>query len=179
MNCACQKRTHSDLRRWRSRHDGGAGQCRTRGGWARNWRYSASHGRTRMGSPGLSELIVVDTMHERKAAMAKRAQCYIALPGGLGTLVRAVRIPLLGSAVLPRATAFFAQYARLFRPIALVYRSLYKPRFLQQRPIKPFLHPVADVNALWTHPLSPLRIKHKSHLLRSVAPAAICAPQAL
>ena len=36
--------------------------------------------------PGLSELLIVDTLHERKAAMAERADAFIALPGGLGTL---------------------------------------------------------------------------------------------
>jgi len=36
--------------------------------------------------PGLSELRVVDTLHERKAVMAERADAFIALPGGLGTL---------------------------------------------------------------------------------------------
>ena len=35
---------------------------------------------------GLSELIVVDTMHQRKQAMAERAHAFIALPGGIGTL---------------------------------------------------------------------------------------------
>ena len=64
---------------------------------------------------GLSELIVVDTMHARKAAMAKRAQCYVALPGGLGTLGRTCRIPLLGAAGIPPTAAFFAQYKRLFQ----------------------------------------------------------------
>ena len=36
--------------------------------------------------PGLTELVVVDTMHERKAAMADRADAFVALPGGAGTL---------------------------------------------------------------------------------------------
>jgi hypothetical protein len=36
--------------------------------------------------PGLSELLVVDTLHERKALMAERSDAFIALPGGLGTL---------------------------------------------------------------------------------------------
>lgn len=35
---------------------------------------------------GLSQLHVVDTMHERKAMMADLANGYIALPGGWGTL---------------------------------------------------------------------------------------------
>jgi uncharacterized protein (TIGR00730 family) len=39
-----------------------------------------------VGHPGLSELHVVDTMHERKQLMAERADAFIALPGGIGTL---------------------------------------------------------------------------------------------
>ena len=35
---------------------------------------------------GLTDLRVVDTMHERKAMMAQLADGFIALPGGLGTL---------------------------------------------------------------------------------------------
>lgn len=34
---------------------------------------------------GLSELIVVDTMHTRKRTMAQRADAFIVLPGGYGT----------------------------------------------------------------------------------------------
>ena len=35
---------------------------------------------------GVTELLVVEDMHQRKAAMAERADGFIALPGGLGTL---------------------------------------------------------------------------------------------
>lgn len=35
---------------------------------------------------GLTELHIVRTMHERKALMAERADAFVALPGGLGTL---------------------------------------------------------------------------------------------
>ena len=35
---------------------------------------------------GLTELHVVETMHERKARMAALADAFVALPGGLGTL---------------------------------------------------------------------------------------------
>lgn len=34
---------------------------------------------------GVTELIVVHSMHERKAAMAERADAFLALPGGFGT----------------------------------------------------------------------------------------------
>jgi uncharacterized protein (TIGR00730 family) len=35
---------------------------------------------------GLTELHVVESMHERKALMAELAEAFVALPGGLGTL---------------------------------------------------------------------------------------------
>ncbi len=35
---------------------------------------------------GLTDLQVVQTMHERKARMAELSECFIALPGGFGTL---------------------------------------------------------------------------------------------
>lgn len=38
-----------------------------------------------VGHPGVSELHVVQTMHERKRMMAERADAFLALPGGLGT----------------------------------------------------------------------------------------------
>lgn len=34
---------------------------------------------------GLTELVAVETMHERKAIMSARADAYVALPGGFGT----------------------------------------------------------------------------------------------
>ena len=39
-----------------------------------------------LGHGGLTELVVVETMHERKMAMAERSDAFIALPGGWGTL---------------------------------------------------------------------------------------------
>lgn len=38
-----------------------------------------------VGHAGLSELHVVDTMHQRKRLMAERSDAFVALPGGIGT----------------------------------------------------------------------------------------------
>jgi len=38
-----------------------------------------------LGHPGLHELQVVETMHQRKQMMAERADAFLALPGGIGT----------------------------------------------------------------------------------------------
>lgn len=42
--------------------------------------------RLEVGHDDLSELHVVESMHERKALMAQHADAFVALPGGLGTL---------------------------------------------------------------------------------------------
>jgi uncharacterized protein (TIGR00730 family) len=39
-----------------------------------------------VGHGGLTELVLVETMHERKAEMARRADAFATLPGGIGTL---------------------------------------------------------------------------------------------
>jgi len=41
---------------------------------------------TEIGHPGLTELVEVGSMHERKALMAMEADAFVAMPGGLGTL---------------------------------------------------------------------------------------------
>jgi uncharacterized protein (TIGR00730 family) len=38
-----------------------------------------------VGHEGLTELLIVESMHQRKLAMADRSQAFIALPGGVGT----------------------------------------------------------------------------------------------
>ena len=45
-----------------------------------------------VGHPGLSEMIVTTTMHERKLAMAEAAHGFIALPGGIGTLEEIIEV---------------------------------------------------------------------------------------
>lgn len=42
--------------------------------------------------PGLADLHVVDSMHERKARMAELADAFIALPGGAGTLDELIEV---------------------------------------------------------------------------------------
>jgi uncharacterized protein (TIGR00730 family) len=42
--------------------------------------------RSEVAHPGLSELVEVTSMHERKMEMFHRSDAFVALPGGLGTL---------------------------------------------------------------------------------------------
>ena len=52
--------------------------------------------------PGLTELHVVGTLHERKAAMAELADAFIALPGGLGTLEELAEVASWAQLAAPR-----------------------------------------------------------------------------
>lgn len=45
-----------------------------------------------VGHSGITELKVVDTMHERKAQMAQMADGFIAMPGGIGTLEEIIEV---------------------------------------------------------------------------------------
>ena len=44
------------------------------------------------GRHDLTELFVVETMHERKAKMAELADAFLALPGGIGTLEEIIEV---------------------------------------------------------------------------------------
>jgi len=62
---------------------------------------------------GLSELIVVETMHERKALMAQMADAIVALPGGCGTfeeLMEAITWKQLGIISVPIVILNIAGY---------------------------------------------------------------------
>ncbi len=45
-----------------------------------------------IGHAGLTELRMVDSMHERKAEMAELADAFVALPGGIGTLEELIEV---------------------------------------------------------------------------------------
>ena len=55
-----------------------------------------------IGHPGLTELHLVASMHERKAMMAELSEGFIALPGGIGTLEELIEIYTWGQLGLHR-----------------------------------------------------------------------------
>lgn len=48
--------------------------------------------RREVGEPGVTEMVVVDSMHDRKRRMFELADAFAVLPGGLGTLDEAMEI---------------------------------------------------------------------------------------
>jgi uncharacterized protein (TIGR00730 family) len=45
-----------------------------------------------IGHPGLTELRIVGSMHERKALMAELSDAFVAVPGGIGTLEELIEV---------------------------------------------------------------------------------------
>lgn len=80
--------------------------------------------------PGLADLQVVGTMHERKARMAELADAFIALPGGAGTLDELFEIwtwSLLGLHDKPIGLLDVAGY---FRPLLACVDHMVTEQFL-------------------------------------------------
>lgn len=96
---------------------------------------------------GLTELVVVGSMHERKTLMAERADAFVALPGGLGTLEELVEV------------ATWTQLGIHDKPVGLLDSAGY------WRPLDAFLeHAVA---AGFLHP------EHRKAIVRAGDPAAV------
>ncbi len=67
--------------------------------------------------PGLSDLRVVASMHERKATMADLADAFIAMPGGIGTLEETFEILTWAQLGLHRKPCGFLDVANYYQPL--------------------------------------------------------------
>src|SRR4051812_40874818 len=66
---------------------------------------------------GLSELRVVDSMHDRKAQLAELADGFVALPGGLGTLEELFEVWTWGQLGLHRKPYGLLEMAGYYAPL--------------------------------------------------------------
>ena len=81
---------------------------------------------------GLTELRVVESMHERKRTMAELAEAFVALPGGFGTLEEAVEVMTWHQLGLHRKPTVLISIDGFWEP----FRQL-ADRFVEER----FAHP--------------------------------------
>lgn len=84
-----------------------------------------------VGHQGLTELLIVDTMHERKMAMADRADAFIALPGGVGTfeeLFEAITWTQLG---IHQKPVGFLDVSGFYRPLLAFLDGTVEAGFLK------------------------------------------------
>ena len=85
-----------------------------------------------MAHPGLTELRVVASMHERKGTMADLADGFIALPGGLGTLEELFEVWTWAQLGLHRKPIGVLRCGRLFDPLFHFLDDLVSQRLLRR-----------------------------------------------
>jgi uncharacterized protein (TIGR00730 family) len=70
---------------------------------------------------GLSELLVVDSMHERKALMAEKSDAFAVLPGGIGTLDETAEILSWRQLGLHDKPIYVVDIAGYWSPLAALF----------------------------------------------------------
>lgn len=80
---------------------------------------------------GLPDLRVVDSMHERKALMAKLADGFVALPGGLGTLEEFCEILTWAQLGIHRKPAGLLNVGGYFEPLLRFLDHIVYERFMR------------------------------------------------
>ena len=85
-----------------------------------------------IGHRGLTDLRIVETMHERKAMMADLADAFIALPGGLGTLEEIFEIWTWAQLGLHQKPVGFLDINGFFSPLMEFLDGAVRMRFLRE-----------------------------------------------
>jgi len=81
----------------------------------------------------LTELIVVESMHERKAKMAELADGFIMLPGGPGTLEEFFEIFTWAQLGLHQKPCGFLNVNQYFNPLVTLFDHMVTEGFLQDK----------------------------------------------
>lgn len=78
---------------------------------------------------GCDELMVTPSMHERKFAMEERADAYVALPGGFGTLEEFVQVLTLKSLHYHAKPIVLINLAGFYDPLLHLFNHFVEHRF--------------------------------------------------
>ena len=95
------------------------------------------------------ELVVTHSMRERKAVMEDRADAFIALPGGFGTLEEMLEIITLKQLQRHAKPVLFLNVGGFYDPLAALFEHMYEQRFAKQvyRGLYEFVPDVASAYA--------------------------------
>jgi uncharacterized protein (TIGR00730 family) len=100
-----------------------------------------------LGHRGISEYIVVGSMHDRKRVMFDHADAFAILPGGLGTLDEAFEVITWRQLGLHDKPIFLVNLSGFWDPLLVLIEHLLHERFLHQDPARLF-QAVDDTPAL-------------------------------
>ena len=85
-----------------------------------------------VGHRGLTDLRIVETMHERKATMADLSDAFIALPGGLGTLEEIFEVWTWAQLGLHEKPLGFLDVDGFYAPLMAFLDSAVSARFVKE-----------------------------------------------
>jgi uncharacterized protein (TIGR00730 family) len=85
-----------------------------------------------IGHPGLDDLRVVGSMHERKALMAELADAFVALPGGLGTVEELFEVYTWAQLGLHRKPCALLDVDGYYEGVASFLAHAVQERFLRE-----------------------------------------------
>jgi uncharacterized protein (TIGR00730 family) len=85
-----------------------------------------------LGHAGVQELLVVGTMHERKARMAELADAFVALPGGFGTLDELCEVLTWSQLGLHEKPCAVLDVVGYFRPLLELFDRAVAHGFLRE-----------------------------------------------
>ncbi len=104
--------------------------------------------RLEVGLKEVSEFVLVPDMHSRKAEMFRRADAFVVLPGGLGTLDEFVEMTTWAQLSIHDKPIVLANLDGFFTPLLAYLRHASKEGFIAPQHLTLFT-PVADIDALW------------------------------
>jgi len=81
--------------------------------------------------PGLSELVVVDTMHQRKTRMYELSDAFVALPGGFGTMDEMFEMLTWAQLGLHRYPCAFLDVRGYYRDLRTMMEHMVDERFVR------------------------------------------------
>lgn len=99
--------------------------------------------------PGLTELITVSSMHERKAKMAELADGFVVLPGGAGTMDEFFEIFTWAQLGLHQKPCGLLNIQHYYDPLIALFRHMSQEQFLQEKFVSALLiqeHPKELLN---------------------------------
>jgi uncharacterized protein (TIGR00730 family) len=97
------------------------------------------------------ELIATPTLRERKAVMEQRADAFIALPGGFGTLDEVIEVIMLKQVQFHKKPIVLLDHAGFYQPLSALFEHLYAHRFASAEHHRPLYHLAGDVASAYAY----------------------------
>lgn len=91
------------------------------------------------------EIVTAKDLRARKAEMETRADAFVALPGGLGTLDELIEILAAKQLHFHRKPIVLVNFKGFYEPLAAFFEHLFRERFASEEHHRPLYHLAGDV----------------------------------